>query len=503
MAQQPNILLLFTDMQRFDTIAALGNTVIKTPNIDRLVREGTAFVNNYTPSPVCVSARCSMHYGKYPQSTGCYDNADMPADDGTSYVQRLGEAGYRTHAIGKLHFTPDLLAMRGLQSRETQEEIVASQQDDDYHSFLITQGFGHILDPHGVRSEMYYIPQVAQMPASLHPTQWIGDRSTAFLRDDDRSGQPWYLMSSFIHPHPPFCPPNGWHKLYRCPDMPLPLVPPDRDTHLTYSNKFQNRYKYRDRGIDLNLLRQIKAYYYACISFVDFQVGRIIEALEETAQLDSTLIVFASDHGEYLGDYHCFGKRSMHDPSSRVPLIARLPGVMPAGNICEQATSLVDIASTFTSIGGAEIAGYEGLALQETAAGTHDRQFVFSQYGQAGRGEYLIASKDWSYFYSAPDNREYVYHKAVDPLQQRLVPVDSQDRAGDVAALREALLAYLKASGQSDAWEDREGRTVWKVYPTMKIPEAPDEGLIVQDNPWAIPRQFIPGYSTPNDETHG
>ncbi len=487
-------------MQRFDTIGALGNPVIKTPNLDRIVREGTAFVNAYSPSSVCVPARCCMHYGKYPQSTGCYgNNLPMPDDDGSSYVQRLGDAGYRTHAIGKLHFTPDAAAMRGLQSRETQEELRHRPSDDDYLNYLADNGFGHLLDPHGVRGEMYYIPQPAQMPAELHPSQWIGDRSEAFLRDSDRQGQPWYLMSSFLHPHPPFAPPVPWHKLYRGPNMPPPLVPEDRESHLTYRNRNQNRYKYRDQGTDLNLLRQIKAYYYACISFVDFQVGRIMGALEETGQLDNTLIVFSSDHGEHLGDYNCFGKGSMHDTSVRVPMLARLPGVFTPGGRCEQAVSLIDIAPTFTSLGSAASEGYEGLPLQEIAAGGHDREFVFSQFSQAGQAQYLIASKDWSFFYSAADNREYCYHKTTDPRQQRLIATDSRFGRYDTGRLRGKLLEFLKQQGETDAYEESGGELAWRPWPKLKMPVNPDAELLVQDNWWAIPRQQIPGYSSPND----
>jgi len=113
MKKKPNILILFTDMQRADTIHALGNPVIKTPNLDRLVKEGTAFTNCYSPSPVCISARCSFHYGLYPQKTGLYTNGMMPEDNGKSFQGLLSENGYKTRAIGKCHFTPDNLVMCG------------------------------------------------------------------------------------------------------------------------------------------------------------------------------------------------------------------------------------------------------------------------------------------------------------------------------------------------------------------------------------------------------
>ena len=105
---------------------------------------------------------------------------------------------------------------------------------------------------------MYYIPQVSQMPSKLHPTNWVGERSTEFIRRMELKHTSWMLFSSFIHPHPPFALPAPWHKIYRSPDMPLPNVPQNTDTLLTSVNKKQNRYKYRDQGLDNNLIKLIE-----------------------------------------------------------------------------------------------------------------------------------------------------------------------------------------------------------------------------------------------------
>jgi len=494
---RPNILLLLTDMQRADTIGALGNPVIRTPHLDRLCREGVGFTSAYTPCPVCVPARACLHYGQYTQRTGLHDNGRMPDDDGTSYVARLGEAGYRTHAIGKCHFTPDSHALRGFQSRESQEEIVRDPQADDYHRFLFENGFDHLTDTHGVRGEMYYIPQVAQMPARLHPTQWIGDRAEAFINEQAESDQPWYLTASFIHPHPPLAPPAPWHKLYRGPDMPLPRVPADHETYWTHINRVQNRYKYRDRGIDLQLVRMIKAYYYACVSFIDFQVGRLLAALERSGELDNTLIVFTSDHGEYLGDYHCFGKRGMHDASSRVPMIARWPEGFGRGEVCAEPVSLVDLASTFCEAGGAAPGDYDGLPLMRLADGSAEREHVFSQFQSGPTAQYMIVSRDHKYFYSAADDDEFFFDRRVDPHEmQRLPPgLPFTSNTQPFYRLRETLLNYLEATGQEEAYErTAEGKLTWRRHdPPAPVPRHPDAGLLIQDHPWAD--QSIPGYS--------
>ena len=166
---QPNILLLFTDQQRADTIAALGNPIIRTPALDRLVREGTAFTRCYTPSPVCVSARCALVTGLPPHVTGCVDLMNMPQNR-PSFIQRLRQLGYQTHGIGKMHFTPDPRRLWGFESRDISEEF--AWPGDGYQKFLERHGYRHVAEPHGVRSEFYYIPQPSQLPARLHHTTW-------------------------------------------------------------------------------------------------------------------------------------------------------------------------------------------------------------------------------------------------------------------------------------------------------------------------------------------
>ncbi len=488
--KKPNILLIFTDQQRADTIHALGNPVIKTPNLDKLVKSGVSFTNAYSPSPVCVPARCSMHYGQYPSNTGCYDNGyEMPRDK-ESFMHALGRAGYRTHGIGKCHFTPDPHALRGFQSREIQEEIVKEPGRDDYLKFLRQSGFSHITDPHGVRSEMYYIPQPAQMPAEYHPTQWVGDRGVQFINKESRGSQPWFLFLSFVHPHPPFAVPAPWHKLYRAPLMPLPNVPQDVESLHTYINRIQNRYKYRDQGIDNNLLRCIKAYYYAAISFIDYQVGRILEVLEKTGEMDNTLILFTSDHGEHLGDYNCFGKRSMHDTCARVPLIIKFPNQISGNQVCDEPVTLVDIAPTVLSAANAGITTHEldGMDIAELAAGSGRRKYVFSQYQREERAIYMIVRKRWKYFYSAPDDREFLFDREVDPLERRN-RAGVRFLAGIKQEMKEQLIKFLRECGEEGGIEKDD----WKKYPAISVPDDPDVGLLVQDNVWA--EEIIPGYS--------
>jgi arylsulfatase len=488
---RPNILHIFTDQQRFDTIAALGNPVIRTPNFDRLCREGTAFTSAYSASPVCISARCSMIYGQYAHNTGCYENQTMPTDDRRSVMGALTEAGYRTHGIGKCHFSPDSMALRGFQSREIQEEI-AGYENDDYMQHLATRG-QKTLEPHGIRGEMYYIPQPSMLPAEDHPTQWIGDRSVAFLEQQALDGEPWYLFSSYIHPHPPFAPPHPWYKLYRAPLMPLPKVPQDCEAGMwTWINRSQNRYKYRDQGIDQNLMRNMKAHYYACISFIDYQIGRLLDVLERTGQLDNTLILVNSDHGEHLGDMNCFGKRSMHDSAARVPMVVRLPDRFAAGDICDQVVGHVDVAPTLLGAAGAALGTHQpdGVDLADVAAGNVDREMVFSQLFSGEKAIYMAVSDGWKYMYSAGDGRAYLFDRVTDPQETR-------NRAGiwglpQVAEaetyMREALMKFLREGGETAGLDGDE----WREFPQIELDVNPDAGLLIQD---ARGDYSIPGYT--------
>jgi arylsulfatase A-like enzyme len=490
---RPNILLTFTDQQRADTIGADGNSLIKTPHLDRLAAEGAMFRSNYTTSPVCVSARCSLITGQYPHRNGCYNNGYPMPEDRPSMMDLLADAGYRTHGIGKMHFTPDPHALRGFQSREQQAEIVGRVENDDYLQFLHENGFEHVHDPFGQRSEMYYVPQPSQLPARLHGTNWVGDRAVEFLRQAD-DGQPFFLWASFIHPHPPFSPPTPWNKLYRAPLVPPPHVPQQPQQWHTWWNRSQNRSKYRDQGIDLNLVRCMKAYYWACVSFIDFQVGRMLEALEERGMLDNTLIIHTSDHGEMLGDYDCFGKRTMLDPAARVPAIARLPGRFEGGRVVDRTpTSLVDVMPTV--LAAAEVqapAGQlDGVDLTEVLKGRHDDRTVFAQIEKDTHGLHMACDRNWKYFYSAADEREFLVDRRGDPDETR-------NRAGlcfcrdATERMRSRLIERYRADGYTEALEG-DG---WRSFGRAPFPEdTPDARLLVQDPGWAEPYKEIPGYT--------
>jgi arylsulfatase len=480
-----NIVLIFTDQQRFDTIEALGNPIIKTPNLNRLVDKGVAFTRAYTPCPVCIPARYALHTGILPCISDCVMNETMP-EGHESFMEILSRHGYQTHGVGKMHFefddkTPDYLW--GYASRDVSEECVIA---DDYTAFLRKNGYDHVHDPHGVRSEMYYIPQPSQVPARLHNSSWVVDKSIDFLNKRDTS-KPFMLMTSFIKPHPPFESPTPWNKLYRGPQMPLPKRPQDTENLLTYWNKVQNRYKYKDQGSDDHLARTIKASYYGAISFIDYNVGRLLDYLELHHLFDDTIIVFSSDHGELLGDYDSYGKRTLLDSAVRIPLVMVHPDVS-GGTICNTPVSLIDIMPTFLDAAGIERSeALDGDSLLDLCSNPKNRDCVYSQYQRNEYGLYMMVTEQFKYIYSAPDQKEWLFDLVTDPDETRNKALNPMF-IHQTIAMREQLISFLADNGCADIIDAKK----FKKYPKKDFNVDSDAMLLFQDPPDSLPH--IPGY---------
>jgi arylsulfatase A-like enzyme len=272
--------------------------------------------------------------------------------------------------------------------------------------------------------------------------------------------------------------------------MPLPFLPSDYRDLLTHWNRFQNRYKYRDQGTDLNLLRLMRAAYYAAISFVDYNVGRVIDALEDEGVLENTLILFTSDHGELLGDYGSYGKRSFLDVAARVPLIVRHPARFPAGVRCDVPVSLVDVAPTCLSTAGVSPShDHVGLDLSRIAAHGSDRHSIVGQFEEGPTALYMLLTSDYKYVYSAPDRREWLFDRRTDQREERSL-ADDPAHNDVLSGLRAQLIRRLREDGY-EAPLDGDG---WRLFdPPPPVPTDPDGGLLYQDGR-SVSDRFPPGY---------
>ncbi|MCH6255002.1 sulfatase-like hydrolase/transferase [Puniceicoccaceae bacterium K14] len=467
MKKRPNVLVFLTDQQRADTIGGLGNGSIRTPVLDRLVDEGVAFTRAYTPSPVCVPARCSMATGLYPAQTGCWDNFAMP-DRATSYMEALSSAGYQTHGVGKMHFTPNFRRSWGFETRDISEE----EEHGDYQAFLKDQGYGHVLAPHGLRGDYYYMPQPSQLPAELHETSWVADRSISFLEERDRT-RPFLLNCHFIKPHPPFENPMPWSFLYRMEEMDKPYLPDDFREYQSRVNILQNRYKYKDRAVGDDLLwRSMKAAYFGAISFVDYQIGRVLKSLGP--EIDNTIVIFSSDHGEMMGDYGCVGKRCMLEAATRIPLLVRFPGSERAGLKVDTAASLIDISKTCFDLAGVipndGMGERQGCNLFELADGKHRNRTVFSQFQAKWMGNYMATDGKHKFMYSAADDKKWSFELCDDLTE---IPVDTSetDKVETVAKVNFGSYPNLEAIDGAN----------WRQHEAIPWPENSDYGLLRQD----------------------
>ncbi len=414
-------------------------------------------------------ARHALTCGAPPHQTGCVDNLGIDCDR-PSFMHGLNDLGYQTHGIGKMHFTKSK-GDWGFQTREHAEEIAGESGRDDYRRYLAENDYEHVQDPYGFRSEYYYLPQPSQLPDKHHNNTWVADRSIEFLKNRDKE-KPFFLWSSWIKPHPPFESPYPWSRLYRMHEMDGPYLPENYEEQRNFWSDVQCRYKYLDSGHSKHLAKMIRAAYYSVVSHLDHHVGRVLDALGP--DIDNTLIVFSSDHGEMLGDYGCYGKRSMLDAAAKVPMIARLPGLFPAGAKADQASTLLDLFPTFLEVGGAEVnKNIEGVSLQRLQLEDNHERYVHSQFSQNQLGLYMVANKNWKYIYSAADNKEWLYKDGCESVNLAKDPTFEYM----LTELKQKAIERFKADGYELPIEDNE----WAHFPNFQVPSDPLDGLLFQD----------------------
>ncbi len=426
---RPNVVLLFTDEQRFDTVAAAGYPHMRTPNLDRLAREGGLFRRAYSPNPVCVPARHNLITGLPARYHGFSTNAGPPMDESLPVLPRiLSDHGYETRAIGKMHFRPPR-RHHGFDRMELMEELPRFREWDDYAMYLKRVGLGHVVNIHGCRNLLYVQPQRSLLPEKHHGSTWVGERSAAFIREN-RGQRPFFLWSSWIAPHPPFDVPDSFADLYADTDLPAPLrsetpIHPKAALRTGHGNL-------PARGAHARL-RRIRELYYAQVSLVDKNVGRILDALEETGQIDNTLILFTSDHGEMLGDFGTWLKALPYDGAARIPFLVRYPPRMQAGTVRDDFADLNDILPTVLDATGLSYPGARALPGGSVFRDDKDRTIQYIEHGAAEGRFITLLDERYKYSYYYGGGTEELFdcvedpHETVNLLCAR--PEDPQVRA--------------------------------------------------------------------------
>ncbi|MDE0058877.1 MAG: choline-sulfatase [Defluviicoccus sp.] len=345
-ARRPNLLLIMADQLAPQVLRAYGGSRAMTPNIDRLAEQGVVFENAYCNFPLCAPSRVSMLSGRLPSRIGAFDNAaEFPVSVPT-FNHYLREAGYRTCLAGKMHFVgPDQL--HGYEERVT-TDIYPSDflwspdwrlEDESwlewYHSMRAVLDAG----PHRRSVNVAYDDEVA-----FEAIRWLHERA-----DDDR---PFALTVSFISPHDPYLAPPPWWERYRGVEMDRPAV---ADIQLENRDPHSRRHwfltgRHRDAVGEPDVLRMRRAYC-AVTGYVDAKVGELLRTLDGIGAADDTMIVFASDHGDLLGERGMFFKMSFFEWSVRVPLIVHAPFAFAPGRVAAN-VSLLDLFPTLLEAAG-------------------------------------------------------------------------------------------------------------------------------------------------------
>lgn len=475
---RPNILFIMTDQQRFDTIAALGNHDIYTPNLDRLVRRGVAFTNAYSTCPVCVPARYTIRTGCEPPTTRVFSNArsqpvpgqapTMEGRCGPYLARTLQQAGYRTFGIGKFHTQPwdeDL----GYEVHLHSEELYSTPEQrrrDAYARWIAEEHpeFDYIEALMGERTDMYYMPQVSPLPAELTVERWAADRAVEQIQRDD--GRPYFGFVSFIGPHPPFAPPVPFNRMYDPDRMPNP-VRGDPEVDLMDEQIRWMNYAIWAEDISDARARALRARYYGEISYIDDCLGRILDAVEAREDADNTLICFFSDHGDHLGDHHAWQKESFFESSCHVPFLLSWPAELPGDVRHEALVCLTDLFGIATRAAGVPEMR-DGIDVLGMVDGTAPpREVLIGMYGEPGTRLFKVMVRDpqWKYIFLANGGFEQLFDLRHDPQELHNL---AQARPEVVQMLRTVAASACDVPGARDAL-DSEGAL--RAFPYAERPK--------------------------------
>lgn len=361
-----HVLWICTDQQRGDTVHALGNEAIHTPNLDRLCREGTAFTRAYCQNPVCTPSRASFLTGRYPSSVKvpANGNARVPGNP-LLITKRFAEAGYRCGLSGKLHIASP---WNGVEERTDDGYQDFYYCHDPWHGIGKGNQYTEWLQEQGIAPEDIFAGSSTEgfrgyndtISPELHETTWCVDKAVSFIRDQEsknrqkkRKGQaetPWLFSLNIFDPHPPFDAPKEYRNRYNPDELPPPLFQPS-----DLENQKQLQQAYHQRALNPHApdgeIMEKKASYYGMVELIDHQIGRLIDLLDELEIRENTLVIFHSDHGEMLGDHGLLLKGArFYEGAVNVPLIFSLPGTIRQGYVHQGLAALVDLYPTLEDL---------------------------------------------------------------------------------------------------------------------------------------------------------
>jgi uncharacterized sulfatase len=364
-ADKPNVLLIVSDDLTNNTLGCYGSPLCQSPNLDRLAAKGVRFDRAYCQFPLCNPSRASFLTGMRPDTTKIYENAtqfrkNLP--DVQSLGQTFQKEGYVVGRVGKLYHygVPGQIGTDGLDDKASWQFVVnpRGRDKDDEEKDLI-----------------FSINPTAKGSARFGGTlSWLAADGTDAEQTDGKTAdemiklleankeKPFFLACGFFRPHTPYVAPKKYFEMYPTSKIKLPEVPADHwEKHPTAA--FGSFKKEQEKLTD-DLRRQALQAYYASTTFMDAQVGRVLEALDRLKLADTTIVAFISDHGYHLGEHRLWQKMSLFENSARVPLLIYAPGAKGNGQACGRTVELVDLHATLADLAGAKPPKTDGASLK-------------------------------------------------------------------------------------------------------------------------------------------
>jgi arylsulfatase A-like enzyme len=440
-----NILWIMTDEQRCDSLGCYGSRWAHSPAIDRLAAGGVRFENAYTPAPLCVPARTSMITGQYPSTHGVWSNAELGHSINGDLIRRFEEAGYETASFGKSHY-----------SCHQERHLFATEIDQWYSDAVQPEAYSDGYDEAEFGVVKYRSPYTNWILAGRFPeketrrSEWhaVTD-ALAWLegRKAEDEEKPFFLRVSFNAPHTPVAPPQPWIDKIDPGRIDLPEGSQwDRSLWPGWYREWLYEYANSDR-LSPEELRKARHHYYAEVAFVDSQVGRLLDGLDEAGLRDSTIIAFCSDHGTHLGDFGLVQKQTFFEPVVKVPFILSIPGHPGSGRSVSSPISIGRLLPTLLSLLGIPSScDFEPIGAALLAGGEEEpNHTVVSEYTLGSIAKWGLHCPDrlrmvrqgrWKLCYSLESDTEgLLFDLENDPLERHNLFHDDKQR-GRVAELR-------------------------------------------------------------------
>jgi len=462
MAQQrPNIVFITCDQFRGDCLGVDGHPVVETPHLDQLAYTGTRFTQAYTAVPSCIAARAAILTGMAQKNHGRVGYRDgIRFEYPHTLPGELASAGYHTQGVGKMHFSParNLCGFHNVVLHDGYlhcERKVQNNYDlvDDYMPWLRSRiGEDADLILHGLNANAW-VARPWQYAEATHPTTWATTMAVDFFRRRDPT-RPFFLWLSYVRPHPPLDPPQVYFDQYigrEFPDVPMGNWA-DREARMTHVDGgagFMGKAQ----------LHRARAAYYAQITHIDHQIGRLLEYLIEHEARQNTLIVFTSDHGELLGDHNLFRKALPFQGSVRIPFIVSPPPAwrLPGGNVVDALVELRDVMPTLLDACGCSIPDtVDGSSVLPFCRGQAPGRWRNSLHGEHAYGvqsNHFIVLGQFKYAWFSQDGRELLFDLDSDPTESRNL-ADNPEYSRELDSARRQLAIEL--AGREEGYSDGE-----------------------------------------------